>query len=80
MKDPRKIAVGTRITTARHDTLPGESLAQVCNRFGWGYSAFRHYETGARGQSIPVLLDIAKAYNVHFEWLATGKGAMRPVK
>lgn len=65
----------TRMRLARRHI--GLSQAELAERVGVHRSAVSHWESpGGHSPSLSNIRRVAKVANVHFEWLATGRGPM----
>lgn len=67
-------ALGSRIRRARR--LASLSQAQLAAKVGVQRSAVTHWESGDTAPTCDRLAMVAIACDVHFEWLATGRGAV----
>lgn len=75
-KFPRVKMIGARIKTARE--MQGFSLSELARRVGVRPASCSHWESCRSDPSMDNLARLAVILNVDFEWLATGRGGMRP--
>lgn len=64
--------IAERLTAAREKV--GLSQSEVARRIGATQAAISYFEQGLKIPSVPVLLNLAKLYNVSMDYLAGNDG------
>lgn len=65
--------IAERLTAAREKT--GLSQSEVARRIGATQAAISYFEQGLKIPSVPVLLNLARLYNVSMDYLVGNDGA-----
>lgn len=76
-KEKWKADIGARIQLSRIK-LHGDKQISLARKLGIAQSHFHNIEKGSLFPTIPVLSKLVSMFNLNWEWLITGQGAMRP--